>query len=280
MEKEIIKSLLEDFDWYKNEIEEGIEFWFARDIQHLLWYTEWRNFEKVINKAKTACETIWESIIDHFVDINKMVNLGSWSQREIKDIMLTRYACYLITVDWDSWKEPVAFAKNYFISKTRLLEKIEQNIKDFERLQARKKLTQTEKQLSELIYEKTWNDKNFWLIRSKWDTALFWWKTTAEMKTRLWIKTWALADVLPTILIKAKDFATEITVFNTKEKWLNTENSISNEHITNNKAVRYTLLWRGIIPENIPAEEDIKKVERRIKSEEKKNIKNIDKFNK
>ncbi|QSE99424.1 DNA damage-inducible protein D [Fulvivirga lutea] len=247
-----------------------MEFWFARDIQHLLGYSEWRNFQKVIVKAKTSCEATDNNISDHFVDVNKMVKLGSGSEREIEDIMLTRYACYLIAQNGDPRKEPIAFAQNYFAVQTRKLEVIEQRIKDWERLQARQKLTLSEKELSELIYEKTGNDKNFGLIRSKGDQALFG-KSTQQMKNLLRVpKGRALTDFLPTITIKAKDFATEITVFNTKEKGLRSERQISAEHITNNRGVRDILLKRGIKPEELPAEEDIKKLERRVTSEPKK----------
>ena len=279
MKKEIVESLSKNFEDHSQTTESGIEFWFARDLQQLLGYSEWRNFQKVIIKSKTACEITNNLISDHFVDINKMVSLGSGSEREIEDIMLTRYACYLIAQNGDPRKESIAFAQNYFAIQTRKFELIEQRIKDWERLQARQKLTLSEKDLSELIYEKTGNDKNFGLIRSKGDQALFG-LSTKQMKVKLGIpNSRALADYLPTITIKAKDFATEITVFNTKEKDLRTENSISKEHVTNNSSVRKILIERGIKPENLPPEEDIKKLERRVNSESKKIGKNPEKLN-
>ena len=279
MKKEIVESLSKNFEDHSQTTESGIEFWFARDLQQLLGYSEWRNFQKVIIKSKTACEITNNLISDHFVDINKMVSLGSGSEREIEDIMLTRYACYLIAQNGDPRKESIAFAQNYFAIQTRKFELIEQRIKDWERLQARQKLTLSEKDLSELIYEKTGNDKNFGLIRSKGDQALFG-LSTKQMKVKLGIPTSrALADYLPTITIKAKDFATEITVFNTKEKDLRTENSISKEHVTNNSSVRKILIERGIKPENLPPEEDIKKLERKVNSESKKIGKNPEKLN-
>ncbi len=170
MKVEIVRSLTETFESHSQTTENGIEFWFARDIQHLLGYSEWRNFNKVIVKAKTSCEASKNNISDHFVEVNKMVKLGSGSEREIQDVMLTRYACYLIAQNGDSKKEQIAFAQNYFAIQTRKFELIEQRIKDWERLKARQKLTLAEKELSELIYEKTGNDKNFGLIRSKGDT--------------------------------------------------------------------------------------------------------------
>ena len=278
MKKEIIKSLTSTFESYSYTTENGIEFWYARDLQHLLGYTKWDNFFKVINKAKISCEASGNNISDHFADVGKMVKIGSGTEREINDIILTRYACYLIAQNGDPRKEEIAFAQNYFAVQTRKFELIEKRIKDWERLKARQKLTLSEKELSELIYEKTGSDKNFGLIRSKGDQALFG-KTTQQMKNKLGVpKGRALADFLPTITIKAKDFATEITVFNTKEKDLRTERQISAEHITNNRSVRKILLQRGIKPEELPPEEDIKRLERRVKSESKKLGKNPDKL--
>ncbi|PKQ46907.1 DNA damage-inducible protein D [Confluentibacter flavum] len=279
MKSEIIKSLTDNFENHSQTTESGIEFWFARDIQQLLGYSEWRNFQNVVVKSKISCEASDNLISDHFVDVNKMVQLGSGSSREIDDIMLTRYACYLIAQNGDPRKEQIAFAQNYFAVQTRKFELIEQRIKDWERLQARQKLTLSEKELSELIYERTGSDKNFGLIRSKGDQALFG-RSTKEMKKKLKVPdSRALADFLPTITIKAKDFATEITVFNTKDKGLINEISISSEHIKNNKGVRGLLLERGIKPEELPAEENIKKLERRVSSESKKLGKNPDKLN-
>ncbi|RLD53509.1 MAG: DNA damage-inducible protein D [Bacteroidetes bacterium] len=279
MKKEIVKSLTNNFEGHSNHTENEIEFWFARDLQHLLSYTKWDNFLNVVNKAKTACEISGNEITDHFADVGKMVSLGSGSKREIQDIMLTRFACYLIAQNGDPQKEQIAFAQNYFALQTRKFELIEQRIKDWERLVVRQKLSLSEKELSSLIYEKTGSDRNFGIIRSKGDKALFGY-STQQIKNKLKVpKGRALADFLPTITIKAKDFATEITVFNIDDKSLRTENSISNEHIKNNKGVRKLLLERGIKPEQLPAEEDVKKLERRVNSEKKKILKNPDKLN-
>ena len=278
MKNEVVEYLTNDFESYANKAQDGIEFWFARDLQHLLEYSEWRNFTKVINKAKTACETAGHGILDHFVGINKMVQIGSGTEREIDDIMLTRFACYLIAQNGDPKKEAIAFAQNYFAVQTRKFEVIEQRIKDWERLNARQKLTLSEKELSELIYERTGNDRDFGIIRSKGDQALFGY-TTKQMKKKLGIKeNRPLADFLPVITIKAKDFASEITIFNVKDKDIKTGQQISWEHIRNNKGVKKLLQERGIKPEELPAEEDVKKLERRVKSEDKKFIKNPDKL--
>jgi DNA-damage-inducible protein D len=280
MKKEIIRSLSKNFESYVNTTENGVEFWFARDLQQLLGYAEWRNFLAVASKAKIACETAGQGVNDHFVDVNKMVRLGSGSEREIEDIMLTRYACYLIAQNGDPRKEEIAFAQNYFAVQTRKLEVIEKRISDFERLTARQKLSETEKELSGVIFQQTGTDKNFALIRSKGDQALFGY-TTQEMKYRLRIPgSRALADFLPTITLKAKDFASEITIFNSKDKNLVSEYEISEEHVTNNRSVRRTLVERGIQPESLSKEEDIKKVQRKLKTEEKKGLKKPPKLKK
>jgi DNA-damage-inducible protein D len=273
MKIEIIKSLANNFESFANKTDSGVEFWLARDLQQLLGYTKWDNFISVILKAKTACEATGNRVTDHFADVGKMVKLGSGSERKIEDIMLTRYACYLIAQNGDPQKEAIAFAQNYFALQTRKFELVEKRIIESERLLARQKLTETEKELSSIIKNYTGNDKNFGLIRSKGDKALFGY-STFDMKKRLSVPpTRALADYQPTILLKAKDFATEITIFNTKEKHLRSEQHISEEHITNNRSVRKTLLSRGIVPERLPAEEDIKKVERKLKSDKVKGLK-------
>ena len=278
MNTNVIQALTTDFESFVNTTEEGIEFWLARDLQHLLGYSKWDNFKNVIFKAKTACEVSGHEIIDHFPDVGKMVEIGSSTIKEIDDIMLTRYACYLIAQNGDSKKEQIAFAQTYFATQTRRVELIEQRMLEFERVQARHKLTQTEKELSHIIYEQTGGSNNFGIIRSKGDQALFN-HTTSQMKNKYKIKeSKPLADFMPTILLKAKDFATEITIHNARENQMHSEVQISDEHITNNKTVRETLISRGITPEDLPPQEDVKKVERKLNSEDKKAIKNIDKL--
>lgn len=272
MKKDIVYKLTENFEDFLHVTEEGIEFWLARDLQHLLGYGKWDNFQNVISKAKTACELSGQNISDHFADVGKMVDIGSGAQKEIDDVMLTRFACYLIAQNGDSRKEQIAFAQTYFAVQTRKAELIEQKILETERIQARSKLAETEKELSHVIFEQTGGNQNFALIRSKGNQALFS-KNTRQMKDKWGIKNMPLADFMPTILLKAKDFATEITIFNAKQKQMKTEGQISKEHITNNKTVRNTLLSRGIVPENLPPEEDIKKLERKLKSDEKKSLK-------
>jgi DNA-damage-inducible protein D len=272
MKKELVQTLTDTFEGHAQQTESGVEYWLARDIQHLLGYTKWENFLNVVNKAKTACEVSGHDIDNHFPDVRKMVDLGSGSQREIDDIMLTRYACYLIAQNGDPRKPEIAFAQTYFAVQTRKAELIEQRMLDAERIHARKKLTETEKELSQVIYEQTGGNQDFALIRSKGDHALFG-KSTQAMKAQWKVPdSRPLADFAPTILLKAKDFATEITIFNARQHQMDREGQISHEHITNNQAVRNTLLERGIRPESLPPEEDVKKVERRLQSEDKKSL--------
>jgi len=274
MKKEVVYSLTDMFEVHAQQTDSGVEFWLARDLQHLLGYTKWDNFLNVVSKAKTACEVSGHSVPDHFADVGKMVDLGSGSQREVDDLMLTRYACYLIAQNGDPKKQEIAFAQTYFAIQTRKAELIEQRLLEAERVSARKKLTATEKELSDVIYEQTGGNQNFALIRSKGDQALFG-KSTHTMKAHWKVPdNRPLADFAPTIILKAKDFATEITIFNARQHQMKTEGAISREHITNNEAVRKTLLERGIRPESLPAAEDVKKVERRIASEDKKSLKN------
>jgi len=276
MKKELVQTLTDTFEGHAQQTESGVEYWLARDIQHLLGYTKWENFLNVVNKAKTACEVSRHNIDDHFPDVRKMVDLGSGSQREIDDIMLTRYACYLIAQNGDPRKPEIAFAQTYFAVQTRKSELIEQRMLEAERLQARRKLTETEKELSQVIYEQTGGNQDFALIRSKGDHALFG-KSTQAMKAQWKVPdSRPLADFAPTILLKAKDFAAEITIFNARQHQMDREGQISNEHITNNQAVRNTLLERGIRPESLPPEEDVKKVERRLQSDDKKALKKPD----
>lgn len=277
MKSELVQTLTLTFEGHAQQTENGVEYWLARDLQHLLGYTEWRNFLTVISKAKTACEVSGHPPSDHFVEVNKMVDIGSGTQREVDDIMLTRYACYLIAQNGDPKKPEIAFAQTYFAIQTRRAELIEQRMLDAERVSARKKLSSTEKELSGVIFEQTGGNQNFALIRSKGDQAFFGGKSTQAMKAQWRVPdTRPLADFAPTIVLKAKDFATEITIFNAREHKMDSETAISREHIINNEAVRKTLIERGIRPETLPPAEDVKKVERRLASEEKKSLKNPD----
>jgi DNA-damage-inducible protein D len=275
MKTEQIHSLTETFEGHAQQTENGVEYWLARDLQHLLGYAEWRNFnQSAVSKAKIACEVSGHAVSDHFVDVNKMVQIGSGTEREIDDLMLTRYACYLIAQNGDPRKEEIAFAQTYFAVQTRRAELIEQRLLEAERVHARQKLTATEKELSAVIFEQTGGNQDFATIRSKGDQALFG-KSTQAMKSHWKVPdNRPLADFAPTIILKAKDFATEITIHNARQHRMTTEARISSEHIANNQAVRNTLLERGIRPESLPPEEDVKKVERRLTSEGKKSLKN------
>ena len=272
MKSDEIKNLFSQFEAAASDLE-GVECWSARELQELLGYSKWENFEKVIQKAKDACNNAGEEENYHFPDIRKTIPMPKGAEKEIDDILLTRYACYLIAQNGDSRKEEIAFAQNYFAVQTRRAELVEQRILEFERVKAREKLSQTEKQLSGILYERGVDSQGFAIIRSKGDQALFRLNTQMLKRKMRMPDSRPVADFLPTISIKAKDLAAEMTGLNVQSKDLNGQTKIEKEHIDNNLAVRNMLTQRGIVPENLPPAEDVKKLVRKLDGDEKRLLK-------
>jgi len=272
MKTEEIKELFNKFEAAASDLE-GIECWSARELQKLLGYTKWENFDKVITKAKEACIKVGEQTDDHFPDVRKTIPMPKGAEKVIDDILLTRYACYLIAQNGDSRKAEIAFAQNYFAIQTRRAELVEKRLLEFERVKAREKLSHTENQLSGALYERGIDNQGFAIIRSKGDQALFR-LNTHQLKRKLGVpENRPLADFLPTISIKAKDLAAEMTNLNVQNKDLKGQIPIEKEHVDNNEAVRNMLLKRGIQPENLPPAEDVKKIQRKLDSDDKKVLK-------
>lgn len=270
MKKELIEQLHGDFEQAAHQ-QDGVEYWLARELQGLLGYTRWENFEQVVIRAKTACESAGYAVEDHFREVTKMVGIGSGATKQINDLALDRYACYLIAQNGDPRKQEIAFAQTYFAVQTRKQELIAQRLADIERVQAREKLTDSQKVLSGVMFERGVDQPGLGRILSRGDAALFGGRTTQDMKRTLGVpESRPLADFLPTLTIKAKDFANEVTQTQIKTDDLHGETDISREHVKNNQDVRRILTDRNIRPEALPAAEDVKKVERRLNADARK----------
>lgn len=269
MDKQLINELKLTFDDIAHVSEDGVEFWEARELMSVLGYSNWQNFANVIEKARVSCKNAGNVENNYFIDVSKIVPTGI-GEKKIPDVLLTRYACYLIAQNGDPRKDEIAFAQSYFAVQTRKAELIEKRLSEISRLQLRDQLKSSEKKLSQNIFERGVDEKGFGRIRSKGDAALFGGYSTQAMKDRYEIKSGPLADKLPAVTIAAKNLATEMTNLNVETKDLQGEQPITNEHVQNNTSVRKMLGERGIKPEDLPPEEDIKKIERRVKSDEKK----------
>lgn len=273
MNSDKIIALKEKFDSLAEFYGEAgeVEVWRARRLQELFGYQKWENFELVIERAIISCQNGGLNAEDHFLKTTGEVVLGKGGRREIADYILTRYAGYLVAQNGDPRKEEIAFAQSYFAVQTRRVEIIQERLSYIERAQVRHRLQESEKLLSQNIYERGVDEKGFGRIRSKGDAALFGGIPTAEMKSRLAMNpNRPLADFLPTLTIAAKNLATEMTNYNVVQQDLQGEYKITGEHVQNNASVRDMLVKRGIIPELLPPEEDFRKQERRAKTQEKR----------
>lgn len=273
MDKDEIRRRSLAFDDYAHD-DGGVEFWYARDIMKPLGYTKWQNFEIAVKRAMASCEAGKAPAQDHFAEVSKMIETGKGAHRDVKDYKLTRYACYLIAQNGDVRKEEIALAQAYFAVQTRKQEVIEQRVAELQRLQSRHALSESEKQLAGVAFERGVDSKGFAKIKSQGDKALFGGRGTRAMKRKLGVPDGKpLADVLPNVTLAAKNLATSMTAYNAEAKDLMGSDEIESEHVGNNQSVRKTLVDRGIRPEDLPPEEDTRKVERRVKADEKKLIK-------
>ena len=270
MDIQIISKLHKDFESHVNN-EDGIEYWYARDLQSLLGYDSWRNFFNVIEKAKTACQKGGQKVDNNFRMLTTAIQMPHGAQKDAQDIMLTRYACYLIAQNGDPKKDEIAFAQTYFAVQTRKQEVIVQHLADYERLQARSRLTASEKKLSGVIFERGVDHQGFARIKSKGDEALFGGLNTQDMKDKLGVpEKRPLADFLPAVVISAKDLVNQVTSFNVKKNpKLVGEKPITDEHTKNNKNVREMLGKSGVKPEELPPEQDIKRLSAKMKTLQK-----------
>ena len=279
MEQNIIEIVQKSFEEIKITDETWFEFWSARDLMKWLWYKKWQTFEKVIEKAEVACNNSLIESKNHFTDASKMVWLGSWSNRNIKDYFLTRYACYLIAQNWDSRKIEISLAQTYFASQTRKLELAEQEIENNKRLEARKKLAKSEKQIEDTIYSR-WIKLpvEFATFKNKKIEALYN-ISIKQLKAKRWIpENRALADFDSEVELKAKDFIYAMTDHNIKEKNIIWKQNLNEELVSNAKETRNTMLKRWIVPEELRAQEDLKLIEKR-RIQEVRKLENNKKLN-
>ena len=273
----VIKKRSTLFDEFAHE-EDGVEFWYARDLMEPLGYARWENFDEAVKRAMVSCENNETPVDSQFREVTKMVKSGVASVPR-KDYKLTRYACYLIAMNGDTRKSEIAIAQAYFAVQTRKQELIEQKVAEIQRVQSRRTLADSEKALSAVVYEHGISDRGFGIMRSKGDEALFGGHTTAQMKDRLGlVQSRPLADKLADVAINAKTLVNSMTSYNVDDRNLHGDTQVISEHVGNSRSVRATLLERGITPEDLPPAEDTKKLERRLKADERKLKKGTDGF--
>jgi DNA-damage-inducible protein D len=265
----ILKKVQQNLEDIKKVAPDGFEYWSARDLKDVLGYKEWRKFSEVIEKAKLSCKISDKNPLEHFVGADKLSLTANGGRRNIEDILLTRLACYLITLNGDPRKTEIALSQLYFANQTRKQELLEQREYENKRLESRKKLKNTESKIESTLYERGMKlPVEFATFKNRHIESLYGGMTTQDLKRRKNIPQGrALADFDTDVELKAKDFALAMTDHNIKEKNLRNKYDMTEEVVKNSKATRQTLLSRGIRPENLKAEEDLKMIESRRKKE-------------
>ncbi len=266
-----IQKNLESIKRVSND-DHPMEFWSARDLMPMLGYTKWQKFTEVIERAKAACKLSGQNIDDHVTGAGKMIATGKGATRKIEDFFLTRYAFYLIAQNGDPRKPEIALAQTYFATQTRKQELLEQRDMESKRLDARAKLRETESKIESTVYERGIKyPVEFATFKNKHIEALYGGISASQLKKiRKIPPKRSLADFDSHVELKAKDFALAMTDHNIKEKDIRGKEAMNTEVVKNSRETRQALLNRGIKPEHIKPEEDLKLVESRKNKEAKR----------